>query len=54
MVHATVENSPKTLSFAEYLVYEGEPDVRYELYRGQLLEMPIPSGLHIEGFFTRR
>ncbi len=45
MVDSTVESSPKTLSFAEYLVYEVEHGVRYELYRGQLIEMAT-TGLH--------
>lgn len=45
MVYSTVENLPKSISFAEYLVYEVEHGVRYELDRGQLVEMQIPSGL---------
>jgi Uma2 family endonuclease len=34
------------LTFAEYLAYEGEPDVLYELFRGQLIPMPAQSHLH--------
>ncbi len=34
------------LTFAEYLDYEGEPDVLYELFRGQLIPMPAQSHLH--------
>ncbi|MBC6423522.1 MAG: Uma2 family endonuclease [Hormoscilla sp. SP12CHS1] len=48
MVGSTVDvnMSQKTLSFAEYLEYSGKPGVLYELYRGQLIEMPTPTGLH--------
>ncbi|MBO1348636.1 MAG: Uma2 family endonuclease [Hormoscilla sp. GUM202] len=48
MVGSTVDVniSQKTLSFAEYLEYSGEPGVLYELDRGQLLEMPTTTGLH--------
>ncbi len=39
--------SPERLfTFAEYLNYEGEPDVRYELFRGKLIPMPAHSHLH--------
>jgi Uma2 family endonuclease len=34
------------LTFAEYLAYEGEPDVLYELFRGQLIPMPAPTLYH--------
>lgn len=40
-----VDASP-TLTFAEYLVYEGEPDVLYELHRGKLIPMPAATALH--------
>lgn len=33
-------------TFAEYLEYEGDPDVLYELYKGQLIPMPAQSHLH--------
>jgi len=46
MVDSTVDVNPKTLTFAEYLEYTGKPGVMYELYRGQLIEMPTPTGLH--------
>ena len=39
-----VDASP-TLTFAEYLVYEGEPDVLYELHRGKLIPMAA-TALH--------
>ena len=39
--------SAKTLTFEEYRFYQGEPDVRYELFRGQLIPMATPTGLHI-------
>jgi Uma2 family endonuclease len=38
--------SPAKLTFEEYRVYQGEPDVRYELERGQLIPMSTPSILH--------
>nr|WP_235612048.1 Uma2 family endonuclease [Gloeocapsopsis dulcis] len=34
------------LTFAEYLFYQGEPDVLYELFRGQLVSMATPTALH--------
>ena len=40
-----VDASP-TLTFAEYLVYEGEPDVLYELHRGKLIPMAAATALH--------
>ena len=56
MVGSTVDvnMSQKTLTFAEYLEYSGKPGVMYELYRGQLIEMPTPTGLHnlISRFLT--
>ncbi len=36
------------LTFAEYLQYQGEPGVLYELYRGRLIEMPTATFLHAE------
>lgn len=39
-----VDASP-TLTFAEYLVYEGEPDVIYELHRGKLIPMAAATAL---------
>lgn len=39
--------SAKTLTFEEYRFYQGEPDVRYELFRSQLIPMATPTGLHI-------
>ncbi len=34
------------LTFQEYLEYEGEPDVLYELFRGQLIPMSAAMHLH--------
>ena len=34
------------LTFQEYLAYEGEPDVLYELFKGQLIPMSSPSLSH--------
>ncbi len=36
------------LTFEEYLVYEGEPDVLYELFRGKLIPMSAPSLYHTQ------
>lgn len=33
-------------TFAEYLEYEGDPDVLYELYKGQLIPMSAPTLSH--------
>ncbi|WP_013323395.1 Uma2 family endonuclease [Gloeothece verrucosa] len=37
---------PKKLTFQEYLFYEDNTDTLYELYRGQLIPMAAPTGLH--------
>ncbi|WP_377476821.1 MAG: Uma2 family endonuclease [Microcoleus anatoxicus] len=42
-----VDDSP-TLTFEEYRVYQGEPDVQYELYKGKLIPMPTATVLHIK------
>jgi Uma2 family endonuclease len=42
-----IDNSP-TLTFEEYRVYQGEPDVQYELYKGKLIPMPTATVLHIK------
>ena len=39
------DKEPK-LTFAEYLEYEGDPDVLYELFKGQLIPMPAPTLSH--------
>jgi Uma2 family endonuclease len=36
----------QTLTFQEYLFYQGEPDVMYELFRGRLISMPTPTAIH--------
>ncbi|NER36266.1 MAG: Uma2 family endonuclease [Oscillatoria sp. SIO1A7] len=46
MVQSVAPVSSKTLTFEEYLVYEGEPDVLYELFRGHLIPMPAPRSKH--------
>ena len=40
-----VDTSP-TLTFEEYRVYQGDPDVQYELYKGKLIPMATASALH--------
>jgi Uma2 family endonuclease len=37
-----------TLTFEEYRFYQGEPDVKYELYKGKLIPMPTATILHIK------
>jgi Uma2 family endonuclease len=41
------DTSP-TLTFEEYRVYQGDPDVQYELYKGKLIPMPTATILHIK------
>ncbi len=40
--------STQQLTFKEYLDYQGESGVCYELYRGNLIEIPTPTGIHIK------
>ena len=47
MSQSMTPTSAKTLTFEEYRFYQGDPDVRYELFRGQLIPMATPTGLHI-------
>jgi Uma2 family endonuclease len=42
-----LDTSP-TLTFEEYRVYQGESDVKYELYKGKLIAMPTATVLHIK------
>jgi Uma2 family endonuclease len=42
-----VDTSP-TLTFEEYRVYQGDPDIQYELYKGKLIPMPTATVLHIK------
>ncbi|MBE9097085.1 Uma2 family endonuclease [Tychonema sp. LEGE 07203] len=42
-----LDTSP-TLTFEEYRVYQGDPDVKYELYKGKLIPMPTATVLHIK------
>lgn len=46
MTITTTQPLPKTLTFEEYLEYEGEEDTIYELYQGQLIPMPQPTAVH--------
>ncbi len=50
VVSATIINEAPEIerlyTFQEYLEYEGEPDIRYELVRGKLLLMPASTHLH--------
>lgn len=47
MSQSMTPTSTKTLTFEEYRFYQGEPDVLYELFRGHLIPMATPTGLHI-------
>ncbi len=40
--------STQKLTFQEYLNYEGESGVCYELYREQIIEIPTPTAIHIK------
>ncbi|MEG4863611.1 MULTISPECIES: Uma2 family endonuclease [unclassified Microcoleus] len=40
-----IDTSP-TLTFEEYRVYQGDPDVKYELYKGKLIPIATASALH--------
>ena len=42
-----LDTSP-TLTFEEYRIYQGESDVKYELYKGKLIPMPTATVLHIK------
>lgn len=46
MVQTIPDPQTSSLSFEEYLVFQGKPDVMYELFRGQLIPMPTPTLLH--------
>ncbi|MEG4324932.1 Uma2 family endonuclease [Microcoleus sp. herbarium5] len=43
-----VITSTQKLTFEEYLNYQGESGVCYELYRGNLIKMPTPTAIHIK------
>jgi len=47
MSQSMTPTSEKTLTFEEYRFYQGEPDVLYELFRGHLIPMATPTGLHV-------
>src|SRR4028119_288928 len=42
-----LDTSP-TLTFEEYRVYQGESDVKYELYKGKLIPLATATVLHIK------
>ena len=50
MTQAVLINEPPEMerlyTFQEYLEYEGEPDIRYELVRGKIVPMPACTHLH--------
>ncbi len=39
---------PRFASFAEYLQYNDDSEKLYELFNGELIEMPPESGLNIQ------
>ncbi|MBP0011114.1 MULTISPECIES: Uma2 family endonuclease [unclassified Roseofilum] len=46
MIQNVTQNPQKLFTFEDYLFYEGEPDVRYELVGGKLVPMPQPTFYH--------
>lgn len=46
MSQSTASTATQKLTFEEYLAYQGEPGILYELYRGHLIQMATPTGLH--------
>ena len=47
MSQSMTPTSAKTLTFEEYRFYQGEPDVLYKLFRGQLIPIATLTGLQI-------
>lgn len=43
-----LETKPRFLSFEEYLSYDDGTDNLYELFNGELIEVPPESGLNVE------
>jgi Uma2 family endonuclease len=41
-----VSSKSASLTFEEYLVFEDGTDNRYELIHGELVMVPLPTGLH--------
>lgn len=39
---------PRFQSFEEYLAYDDPSDKLYELFNGELVAMPLESGLNVE------
>ena len=48
MVPLTQKQKPRFQSFEEYLAYDDGSDRLYELFNGELLELPVKPGLNIE------
>ena len=49
MIKEEIKSSPETskkMTFEEYLLYVPDDDFLYELDKGELIQLPIPSGLH--------
>lgn len=46
MSQSITPTSTKPLTFEEYLLYQPESDIRYELFRGHLIPMATPTVLH--------
>ncbi|MGB3308817.1 MAG: Uma2 family endonuclease [Nodosilinea sp.] len=42
-----VQTKPSTLTFADYLAYDDGTDSRYELVRGHLVAMTLPTWRHL-------
>jgi Uma2 family endonuclease len=43
-----LEVKPRFQSFEEYLAYDDVSDKLYELYNGELIEIPIKPGINVE------
>ncbi|MDJ0661028.1 MAG: Uma2 family endonuclease, partial [Crocosphaera sp.] len=43
-----LETKPKFQSFEDYLVYDDNSDKYYELFNGELIEMPPESGINVQ------
>jgi Uma2 family endonuclease len=47
-LRAMVQAKPRFLSFEDYLTYDDGTDNLYELFNGELIEVPPESGLNVE------
>lgn len=43
-----LQTVPKNYTFEDYLNYRDDTDLNSELFRGELIQMPLASGLHAE------